>query len=123
MRWREVKAKARMTQKPSFHTRRLVGRKVVEHDVDTEVARNLLVECVEELNELDTPMPAPCAADDLAGGYVERGEKIERAVSEVVVRASLRLSRLQREQGLRPLERLNRGLFVDTKDGGVFRRR
>jgi hypothetical protein len=47
------------------------------------------------------------AADDLAGRHVERGEQRERAVSLVVVAASLGLAGTQGQQRLRPVERFN----------------
>ena len=57
-----------------------------------------------------------------AGRNVERGEQIERAVADVVMRPSFGLTQVHRQDRLRALQRLNLRLLVDGKDGGVVRR-
>jgi hypothetical protein len=52
----------------------------------------------------------------------ERGEQRERAVSFVVVGAALGLARAHRQQGLRPVKRLNLRLLIDAQHDGALRR-
>ena len=59
------------------------------------------------------------AREDLARGDVQRGEEIERAIPDVVVRATLRLPEVHRQDRLRALERLDLGLLVDREHHGV----
>ena len=58
----------------------------------------------------------------LAGGDVEGGEQVGRAVALVVVRAPLGLARTHRQHRLRAVERLDLGLLVDAEDQRPLRR-
>jgi hypothetical protein len=63
----------------------LVGRIVVEDDVDGLVGRHLGVDGVEEPDELLVPVALHVLADDSAVEHVEGGEQRGRAVSLVVI--------------------------------------
>ena len=67
-------------------------------------------------------MPLHVATDHRAVEHVERDEQRRRAVSLVVVRHGAGAALLQRQSGLRAVERLNLALFVDGQDDGVGRR-
>jgi hypothetical protein len=47
----------RVALKPSPDTRSLVSGEIVEHDVDGEARRGLLLDGIEKLHELDAAMP------------------------------------------------------------------
>src|SRR5438132_2741358 len=53
----EVEREARVTDEPALDRRCLVGRGVVEHDMDVEVGRHRLVDQVEETAELLGSVP------------------------------------------------------------------
>ena len=61
-------------------------------------------------------------ADDLAGLQLQRSKQRSGSVAFVIMGASLHLARLQRQQWLRAVERLNLALLVDTKYQGMIRR-
>jgi len=60
-----------------------VGGEVVADDVDLQPGFDLAVDVVEEVAEVDGPVPF----GQLAGGGVERGEQVDGAVPDVVVAA------------------------------------
>jgi glycogen operon protein len=62
----EVHDEARVGQQPAFHRGRLVGRGVVEHDMNRILGRHLPVDGLQELLELDRPVPGVQRADHLA---------------------------------------------------------
>ena len=61
-------------------------------------------------------------AQDRAGGDGQRGEEVDRAVTEVVARLALRLPQVHGEHRLRPLERLNLRLLVHANHDRVLGR-
>jgi hypothetical protein len=100
-----------------------VRGEVVEHEVDVELARDASLDRVEELSELDCSMTSATLADHLAGLHVEGSEQRCRAVTHVVVRASLGLAWSEREEWTRPVERLYLRLLVYAENQSPFRRR
>ena len=79
---------------------------------------------VHEVEELDAPSARLVSRRHLAGGHLEGGEQRRGAVALVVVAmAGHRPAVRQLQVALRPLQRLDRGLLVDTDDDGVLRRR
>ena len=85
----EVQHEPRVGGQPLVDRRRLVGRAVVEDDVDVEIGRDLAIEGLQELLELDRAVAAVQRADDLAGGDVQRGVEARGAVAFVVVGRAL----------------------------------
>ena len=72
---------------------------------------------VHEVEELDAAAPMLVGAPHLAGGHVECGEQGRRAVPLIVVAlASQRPAIGHLQIALRPLQRLDRRLFIDTDD-------
>src|SRR5687767_14505179 len=106
---------ARMTQEPALNHRRFVSPIVVEHEMDAHVLRDVLVDRVEELSELDTGMPSMMLGDDAAGLDVERSKERRGSVPHVVVSAPLDLPGTHRKDGLAAIQRLNLWFLVDTK--------
>ncbi len=79
---------------------------------------------VHEVEELDAPPALLVGGRHLAGGHLEGGEQGRCAVALVVVAvAGQRPAVRQLEISLRALQRLDRGLLVDTDDDRVLGRR
>jgi hypothetical protein len=76
----EVKVKARMRSKPALHGLGLVGGVVVEDQVDVELGRDLLVDPLQELLELDRAVAG-------MQGAVTLPEVVSRAAKRLVVPA------------------------------------
>ena len=101
----------------------LVGIEVVEDDVDGRVGMSG-DDVVHEVEELDAPPALLVRGRHLAGGHLEGGEQGRGAVALVVVAvAGQRPAVRQLQIALRPLQRLDRRLLVDTDDDGVLGRR
>src|SRR5882724_5407634 len=99
-----------------------MGVEIVEDDVKLAIWESGN-EAVHEAEELDTPTPLGMRRDDPAGGDFERCEQGRGPVPPVVVAlpgqgASIR----QLQVALRPLQGLDRGLFVDTENDRLGRR-
>ncbi len=101
----------------------LVGRIVVEDDVNSLVGGHFGFDGVVEVNELLVPVALHVAADHGAVEDVERGEQGGSAVALVVVRHGRAATALQRQTRLGAIERLDLALFIDRQHDGVSRRR
>ena len=75
-----------------------MGRVVGHDDVHVEVGGHAVVDAVEELAELDSPVAAVRLGDDGAGLDVERCKQRRGAVSPIVVRSPFGLAGLHRQQ-------------------------
>lgn len=115
---REVNMEARMTSEPGFDRGRFVRAIVVHHQMHIQVRRHTGFDGVQKAHEFATPM-APVY---LASRDVQRREQRGRAVTHVIVRASLRHAGCQRQYGLRAIERLNLALLVHAQHHGLKRR-
>ena len=94
--WREVHVEPRTLGQPVLDQGRLVGGEVVHDQVDVEVSRHLFVDRVEEFPKLDGTVSPVQLSNDFAAERVECRKQRCRAVSFVVVRASLDLARAYR---------------------------
>ena len=74
---------------PLVNRRGLVGRIIVQHQVQVQVGRGHLVDGLEESQELLLPVAAVGLPDYLAGGHIQRGEQTGGAVAHIVVGATL----------------------------------
>ncbi len=75
--------------------------------------------CIEGLEEGDEVLRTVLlleTSDDLARCHVERREEVERAVTDIVVGLSFRLTEVHRQDRLRTFERLDLRLFVHRED-------
>jgi len=88
--------------------------------VQRQVARRLVVDAVEEVQELTRPVPRHASADHLPIEEIERGKERRGAMAVVVVRLPGGDARAQREQGCRPVEGLNLALLIDREHQGVL---
>ena len=111
-----------MPQQPPMHRRRLVGREVVQHDVDLPLGLDARVDVAEERDEVLGAMLRLAPRDHLAGRDVQRGEEIDRAMPQVVVGPSFGLPDVHRQDRLRALERLDLGFLVDREHDRIVRR-
>jgi hypothetical protein len=71
----EMDLETGMTDKLAADQRRLVSARVVDDEMDTEVAWDLAFNVVEKAAELDRTMPAVKFSDHLAAGDIESGEE------------------------------------------------
>ena len=79
---------------------------------------------IHEVEELDASTAAFVGSDDFTGRHFERGEQSLGAVPLVIVALPAERAAIGKLQiALCPLQRLDRGLFVDTDHDGVLRRR
>ena len=91
----------------------LVGVLVVQHDMNL-AARVLSHDLIEEVEELTPSAAAVVACLYLSGDDVERGEQGGGAVPLIAMAEAVHGSSIrQTDPSLRPLQSLNRGLFVD----------
>ena len=83
--------------------------------MDVELGRDLAVERLQELLELDRAMAAVQRADHLAGGEVQRGVEARGAGALVVVGRALGHAREHRQDRRGAIQRLDLGLLVDAE--------
>ena len=100
-----------------------VGIQVVEHDVNGSVGPGG-DDVVHEVEELDAPPALFVCGRHLAGGHFEGGKQRRGAVALVIVAVAGQRSAVRKLQiSLCPLQRLDRGLFVDADDDRILGRR
>ena len=75
VRGREVQVVSRMAKKPSFDERGLVGGVVVQHQVHLNTCRDLRVDHLEKLFELQRAVAPKTLADDVARCDVQRSKQ------------------------------------------------
>ena len=117
-----MEGEARMTIEPFADFRVLVGRKVVEDDVDSLVGRDLSLDLVEEADELLMPMLLHAAPDDFAFEHVEGGEQRGGAVAFVIMGHGGDTPLLQGQARLGAVERLDLAILVDREHDGMLGR-
>jgi hypothetical protein len=93
----EVQVKAGVGDQPSLDLAGFVGRAVVEHDVDIEVAGDLAVDRLQELVKLERPVAVVQLADHHPGREIQGGVEAGGAVALVVVVRSGRRAREHRQ--------------------------
>src|SRR6056297_84407 len=82
---REMQLEAGMFLEPGPHLGRLVGRVVVEDEMDVARLSDSAVDAAQECEELPGTVARHAVADDEARLHVERGEKRSGAVALVIV--------------------------------------
>ena len=101
----------------------LVRGVVVEDDVDFQLRVHLPDDALHEAQELLMPVPLRAVPHDLAGGDVQRRKEGGGAVPLVVVRHRSCPPLLERQPGLRAIQRLDLALLVDREHHRPLRRR
>ena len=118
----EVHVKARMACQPLLHLRMLVRGVVVGDQVQFFAGRRQLVDHAEKLQPLLMTMPVVAHADHGAIQRVHGREQRGGSVSLVVVGHGSAAPLLQRQPGLRAVQRLDLALLIGAKHDGMFRR-
>src|SRR5690606_15008559 len=111
-----------VAQQPALHGRCLVGRQVVQDDVDVQVLGDVAVDLVQERDEVGGGVRRADVGDHLPGGDLQGGEQVTGAVALVVVGGPCRGGRQHRQRGRGAVERLDLGLLVHREHRGGDRR-
>ena len=72
----EMNVESPVTLQPALDLGGLVGRDVVDDDVDVEMVGDVAVDQVQELAELDGAMPWGHVSNHVTGGDIERGVQV-----------------------------------------------
>ncbi len=113
---------AGMAVEPGAHLLVLVGRVIVEDDMDDLAGRDVPLKGVEETNELLMAMALHVLPEHFASQDVKRREERGRAVALVIVGHRGAAPLLHREPRLRTIKRLNLGLLIEAEHNGMGRR-
>src|ERR1700751_3224992 len=100
----------------------LMRREIVDDHVDLFTAGLVDHDVSEEGDKLRRGVPRSGASQHLSGLGVKGGIERERTVTVILKAVSLGPPGGERQDRIEPVERLDRGLLVDTKDGRVLRR-
>src|SRR6185312_13065367 len=98
----------------------LVSAVVIEDEMNVQIDRDLCLDNIQKLAELNRTMPLVELADDTAGLQVQSSKQGRGPVAFIVVGAALHLTWLHGKQRLRPVKRLNLAFFINAKDQGVI---
>ena len=103
----EVQVVPRSLGQPAADARRFVRPVVVQDHVDVVLLGHGGLDLVQELDELDGAVPRPATADHLAASGVESCEEGGRAITAVVMRATLDLAWAHRQERRRTIQGLS----------------
>lgn len=118
----EVHMEAWPLGQPRTNGRRFVRAVVVQDQVNIQRFRDGLVDSIQELPKLDSPMPPMALPDHLCGFHIQGGKKRRRPIASVVMGAPFSLSGAHRQNGLSTIQRLNLGLLIDAQDQSTLGR-
>jgi hypothetical protein len=117
---REVEVDARVRLQPRLDLCGLVRGRVVEDDM--QGARSIPpAEDVQEPQEVGPGVSCAALADDRSGSDFQRGVQTGQSIARVVMSLPGWKAWAERQNRLRPVQRLDLGLLVDTQDDGVGR--
>src|SRR5688572_31689021 len=106
---------ALMCREPTTHLGVFVRGVIVQHKVDVQLGRSVLLDVFEELQELLMAMLRLALRNDLTARHIESGEQRGRAMANVVVRDSLDVSQAERQHRLGSFERLDLAFLVKDR--------
>src|SRR5665213_2213832 len=115
----EVEDEAHVPPEPTPYLGMLMGRVIIEDDVNDFSGGNLGFDGVEEADKLLMPVALHVAADDGAVEHVERGEQGRGAVPLVIVGHRSGTPFLHGKARLGAVERLDLAFLVKRQDNGV----
>src|SRR5207249_3985316 len=118
----EVVMEPGMPHQPAVNQRGLMRAGVVDDEVDVQVRRDRGVDRHQEASKFSGAVALMELADNFATLGVQRGEERGRPMPRVVVGPALDLPRPHRQHGLRAIERLDLGFFVDAQHQRFVRR-
>jgi hypothetical protein len=107
---------ARMTSEPGFDRGRFVRAMVVHHQMQIQVRRHAGFDGAQKAHEFAAAMAPMYLADHSTSSDVQRREQRGRTVAHVIVGASLRDARCQRQHGLRAIGCLNLALPIPMRE-------
>src|SRR6516225_7343438 len=100
----------------------LVGVEIIQDDVQLAI-REGGNDALHEAEELDTAAPLRMRGDNLPGGDLKRSKQGRGAVPLVIVALAAQGAPVRRLQiALRPLQRLDRRLLINTENNRLGRR-
>jgi hypothetical protein len=114
-----VEDEALMPCEPGTNLGMLMGRIIVEDDVNDLSGRNLGFDGIEEPDELLMRVALHATADHLAFEHVESGEQRGGAMTLVVMGHGAQTALLHRQARLGAVERLDLALLIEGQDNGV----
>src|SRR5712692_2326406 len=117
---REMELNLGVPGRPSFHCRGLMSREVVEDHMDG-LASMLGHGFLQKLEEGFAGVARRAATEDFPAMHLQGSKQRDGSVSHILDRVSFRAPRSERQGGLRTVQRLNRGLFVDAENRRIFR--
>lgn len=118
----EVHVEPGMPREPSSDPRMLVGRIVVDDQVQIEMGRCLLIDQLEELEPLPVSVTFETPADESALGDFHGREERGGSMSPVVVRHGPAPALPERQAGLSAVQGLHLTLLIDAENQGVLGR-
>ena len=116
---REVYVKPRALEQPAPDQGGLMRPVIIEDQVDREVARHVGLNGLKKLAKLNGPVPSMGLPDDGTGLRIQRRKQRGGAMTPVVMAAPLSLPRLQGQQRLAAIQRLDLRLLIDAQDEGL----
>jgi len=118
----EVHMEAWPLGQPGADGRRFVRAVIVQDQVNIQRFRDRVVDSIQELPKLDSPMPPMALPDHLPGFHIQGGKEGRRPMPTVVMGAPFDLPGSHREDGLCAIQRLDLGLLIDAQDQSTLRR-
>ena len=104
-----------MLLQPRFHMRLVVRAVVVHYQMQRLILGKLPIQAAEKFQPFLVTVPWVAFTDHLAVQHVERRKQRRGAIAFVVVRHRAAAAFLQRQSRLRPIQRLNLALFIQTQ--------
>ena len=118
----KVEVTARLSFQPSLHLGVLVGAVVVQNEMKGEFLWRTLIPEAQELQKLLMAVPRQALTNDFACQNFARRKQGRRAVAHIVVGLSATPTVLERQPGLRAIERLDLALLIHAAPHGLVRR-
>ena len=118
----KVKLHARMLLEEISNRLRFRSGEVVEDDMNLLPGGAQRHDFFQEGEEVATGVTSRSFSVHPAGPGIQRGIQRERAMAVVLKSMTLGPSRRKRQNGVQPIQSLNRGLLIDAEDGRVLRR-
>ena len=119
----EMELVARMARQPRLHPLMLMGRVVVDYQMDVQLPRNVCINLSKKRQELLVPMVGLAVGQHLAVGDVQGRKQRRSPVTDIVVGDPLDVAKTHGQQWLRTLQSLTLALLVHTENqcilGGI----
>ena len=104
-----METESAVPEQPALNLGGFMGGEIVQDDMHVELGGHLPVDLVQAGDEVVLVVAGADIGDDGAAGDVQRREQVDRAVTLIVVRGSLRGAGQHRQSRSGPVERLDLG--------------